>query len=103
MRFKIFLILIIGFFLLIIGDLVYLQVLRGGMYYRLSKNNRIRVVPLEGWRGRIFDRKGVILADNILSYNIVISPQDIEHEADLFAFLSEVLDKDEAYLQKIYK
>jgi len=55
MRIKIIRIVIIGLFLMIALDLIYVQVIRGRHFYHLSTNNRIRIVPLEGWRGRIKD------------------------------------------------
>ena len=94
MRIKILRVIIVGLFAAVILNLFYLQVIRGSYFYNLSKNNRIRVVPLEGWRGKIKDREGVVLADNRLTYNILITPQDIENSDELFAFLSGVLGID---------
>ena len=91
MRIKILRILIIILFIVAVMNLVYVQAIRGNYYYKLSKNNRIRIVPMEGWRGRIFDRNQKILADNQLSYNVMVTPQDIKDSKELFSFLSEVL------------
>ena len=102
MRIKIIRIVIIGLFLLIALDLVYVQVILGKYFYNLSKNNRIRIVPLEGWRGRIEDRNGIILADSRVSYNVMVSPQDIGDQDALFQFLSLVLEIDSKDLAKRY-
>ncbi len=103
MRLKIIRFFIIGLFILIVSDLFYVQVIQGRYFYRLSKNNRIRIVPLEGWRGRIKDRNGKILADNRLAYNVVITPQDIKDVQKLFSFLSKVLGVAKNKLIKIYR
>ena len=62
MRLKIIRIVIFCLLLMLVLELFYVQVIRGRHFYDLSTNNRIRVVPLEGWRGRIIDRNGTVLA-----------------------------------------
>jgi penicillin-binding protein 2 len=103
MRFKI--LRIIVFFLLgmIALNLFYAQIVRGSYYYTLSMRNRIRVVPLEGVRGRILDRKGVTLADNELSFDVAVVPQDIDDDDELFHYLSKVLNVPPAELRKRFK
>ncbi|MBI4433039.1 MAG: penicillin-binding protein 2 [Candidatus Omnitrophica bacterium] len=54
---------------LIAVHLVWMQVVKGSYYRDLSEKNRLRVVYLEGARGRILDRKGNALALNRLSFN----------------------------------
>ena len=91
MRIKI-LRLAVGVPLLIIwSGLFYIQALRGSYFHNLSVNNRIRIVPLEGQRGLIRDSHGVTLADNRLTFDIVVIPQDIRDKELLFNFLSDVL------------
>jgi len=103
MRLKIIRIIIIVLFLMIVAELFYVQIIRGRFYYNLSVNNRIRVVPLEGWRGRIMGRRGEILADNKISYNVMVTPQEIKDMEGLFSFLSAVLGMDQARLTAIYR
>ena len=103
MRLKIIRIGIIGLFLIIVLELFYLQVIQGRYYYALSRNNRIRVVPLEGWRGRILDRNGKVLADNRISFNAAITPQEINgREQELFWFLAAVFNVPQEGLLKKY-
>ncbi len=102
MRLKIIRIVIGGFFLMITIRLFYLQVIQGQHLLRLSVNNRIRVVPLEGWRGQIKDRNGKILADNRLSYDVMITPQEIQGGEAVFVFLSQILGTDRHTLVQIY-
>ncbi|MBF0484116.1 MAG: penicillin-binding protein 2 [Candidatus Omnitrophica bacterium] len=92
MRLKIIRVIIIALFVGVTLHLFYAQVIRGKYYHRLSAYNRIRVVPLDGWRGSIKDRNGVILADNKLSYDLSVTPQDINDVEPLFDFLENVLD-----------
>ena len=102
MRIKILRVIIIGLFVLIAIDLFYVQVIRGKYYHRLSVNNRIRVVSLEGRRGLIKDRNGVILSDNRHAYDVTITPQDVGDSKLLFNFLSNALNVDEDLLIKRY-
>lgn len=105
MRIK-FLRVIITFFLIVLAmDLFYVQVIRGSIYYRQSVNNRIRVVPMPGVRGRIKDCQGIVLAENRLSFNVAVLPQDVREREKLFTYLSRALgiEKDKLlkqYLQK---
>ena len=102
MRIKIIRLIIIGLFILIALGLIYVQAIRGRYYYNLSTNNRIRVVPSEGLRGRIKDRNGKVLADNRISYNVTVTPQAIKDANELFTFLSEVLGVDQQKLLQRY-
>lgn len=91
MRFKTLRIILVVCFLILGLDLIYIQLLKGNYFYDLSVNNRIRVIPLEGQRGKIFDRNGLLLADSRLSFNVVVIPQDIVDYDLLFGYLSQAL------------
>ena len=91
MRLKIIRLSILALFFIIAVDLFYVQVIRGQYFFNLSVNNRIRVVPLPGQRGRIRDTNGIILAGNRLSFNIAVIPQDIKKSDELFSYLSGIL------------
>ena len=103
MRLQIIRVVIIILFIVILGDLFYVQIFKGNLYYRLSTNNRIRVVPLEGWRGRIKDRNGMVLADNTISYDVVVTPQDIAYFDQVFQYISDVLGKNKEKFIKRYR
>ncbi|HLD69632.1 MAG TPA: penicillin-binding protein 2 [Candidatus Omnitrophota bacterium] len=103
MRIKIFRLIVVVLFLLITLDLIYIQLIKGPYFYNLSKNNRIRTVAIEGERGRIFDRHGVVLADNRRAFDVMVVPQGIEDQDELFDFLSKTLEVDKKKLQKVYR
>jgi penicillin-binding protein 2 len=103
MRIKIIRVIITGFFVLIVANLFYVQVIRGGYFFRLSTNNRVRMIPLEAARGRILDRNGEVLADNRVAYNVEVLPyQAGKNFGDLFAAISPILGVDPNALQKTY-
>ncbi len=66
---------------ILVGRLIYLQVLAHEHYITLSDDNRIKILPLPPNRGLIFDRNGLILADNLPSYRLEITPEQV-HDMD---------------------
>lgn len=103
MRLKIFYIIVIILFSAILAGLAYTQIIRGHEYYLLSKNNSVRVVPLEGRRGRILDRNGLAVADNRVSFDVLVSPQEIQDQGRLFNYLSQTLQIRSEKLLKVYQ
>ncbi|HFD80180.1 MAG TPA: penicillin-binding protein 2 [Gammaproteobacteria bacterium] len=74
-------------FAVLVGRLVYLQVVAHEHFITLSDDNRIKILPLPPNRGLIFDRNGLILADNLPSYRLEITREQIH---DLDATLAEL-------------
>jgi penicillin-binding protein 2 len=65
----------IGFaFLIFITRLIYLQVLEHDNWLRQANDNRTETISLAPQRGVIYDRNGIVLAQNVASYNIIITP-----------------------------
>ncbi len=93
MRFIIFRIgIYIGLTILLAG-LFYTQVIQGSYYHALGDKNRIRLIPLEAPRGRVFDRSGKLLATNRPAYDLVATPEDMEPET--VPLLAKLLDLSE--------
>jgi len=63
-------------FSLLIGRLLYLQVIEGDEYRRLSKFNCIRLQYIPPPRGLIYDINGKLLVDNRPSFNLGIVLKD---------------------------
>ena len=78
-------------FLLIIIGLFCNQILRYGYYANLSRNNSIRVIPIEGVRGNIFDRTAQPVVTNRLSFDVAIIYQEIGDRKKLVNLLSDLL------------
>jgi penicillin-binding protein 2 len=62
---------------LLLGRLLWLQVLRYDHYTQLSQGNRVRVEPLPAARGIIYDRRGEVLADNQPTYQLELIPEEV--------------------------
>ena len=69
-----------------------LQILSGSEYARLSESNFIKVRRLPAMRGRIFDRNGVILADNNASYSVNVTPAFVKDADSLVLKLASYLN-----------
>lgn len=66
-----------------------LQILEGAAYKQKALNNSTSSVTIPATRGIIYDRNGYVLARNIASYNITITPA--------------LLPEDEGSLEEIYR
>jgi len=77
--------------LLLSMRLWYLQVVKGPYYRELSEQNRIRTVDLKPTRGLIFDRHGSLLANNVPSFNLYLTVEDIRDRDGLAAALEDLL------------
>jgi len=67
-------------FLVLIGQLWYLQVLEGGRFLDASDKNRIRVRPIAAPRGILFDRHGVPLVDNRPAFTLSFIPRELPRD-----------------------
>ena len=68
-------ILILGF-VIILGRLIELQLVKGSYFKKLAEGNRIRRVPIQAPRGRILARGGEILVGNLeVKKRIVFDPR----------------------------
>lgn len=75
-------------FILLFAALFYTQVVRSGYYSRLSKNNSIRVIPIDGPRGDIFDRNGTLLVTNRLCFDAAVIYQEMKEKGKIVGLLS---------------
>jgi len=67
-----------------------LQVISGKHWRRLAENNRLRRLPLPAPRGRIYDRAGRMLADNLPSYGLLLYPAEAHHLGGTVLFLAHL-------------
>jgi len=95
--FKISLLLVMGLLAL---RLWYLQINEGSYYRDLSENNRTRAVVMEPVRGLIYDRNGVLLANNVPSFGLYVTLEDVKDRKSLIATLVNFVGLDEAAVRK---
>ncbi len=56
-----------------------LQIIQHPYYDTLALGNRIRTLPINPPRGILYDRHGIVLAENIPSYELVINRDDVRN------------------------
>ena len=78
--------------LMVLGRLFVLQINDYEHFTTLSESNRVRIKALPPTRGLIFDRNGVVLANNLPSYRLEIIHEQVGD-------LETVLERLEAYVE----
>ncbi len=91
-RLRILAIILIAWGGIIVVSLWYMQVVKGEGYSRKAARNRIRLVRISPPRGTIFDRNGVVLADNRPSFDVMVNPTEVEDREKLIRSLGDILD-----------
>lgn len=69
----------------------WLQVVRHSAYVTRADNNRISVVPIPPKRGEIFDRNGEILARNVSTWTLEITPAETRNLQQTIEALSKIV------------
>ena len=93
-RIKIISLVIILVFLLIIGKVFYIQVIQYNKLNKYAESLWSRNLPIEGNRGIIYDRNGVVLADNITTTSLVIIPNQVVDKETTAKQISDILGSD---------
>lgn len=81
-----------------------LQVLEHQHYTTLSRDNRVKLQPLPPTRGLIFDRNGVLLAQNLPTHSLEITPErvpDLEQTIQRLAQLMPIDAEDIARFHRL--
>ena len=90
-RIKIVLFVIILLFILIISKVFYIQVISYNKLNKYANSLWSRNLPIEANRGIIYDRNGVILADNLTTTSLVLIPNQIKDKEKTAREISNIL------------
>ena len=99
-RLKILWIVIICGLFVLLGRIAWLQLIEGERYFRISKNSRLRLVPLPCIRGLILDRNGEKLAGNEAFFSVGVVPSNVANVDELIERFDEFLDIDKEIAKK---
>jgi penicillin-binding protein 2 len=80
--------------------LVWLQIIDHAHFVNLSEHNRIRLMELPPTRGLIYDRNGVILAENKPTYHLEIIPEQVEDMEATLTGLGEIVAISESEIER---
>jgi penicillin-binding protein 2 len=89
--------------LVLVWRMAQLQVIEHAHFTTLSRENRVKVVPLPPTRGLIYDRSGVLLAQNRPAYSLEITPEQVGSLDDTLEQLAQVIEIDEEDLERFWK
>src|SRR5690606_29761913 len=100
-------IVMVGFLLLLMSALIYryydLQINHHEIYATQSDRNRIHVQPVPPTRGLIFDRNGLILADNKPIYTLTVVGSESTGLNQTIERLKTIITISEADVTKFYR
>lgn len=99
-RIRLFLVVVIILFFIIIGKVIYIQVFEYEKLSELSSDLWSRNLPIEGNRGIIYDRNYTVLADNITTTSLVLIPNQIKEKDRAVKELSKILGVTEEEMNK---
>ncbi len=91
-RIKIFFLVLVFLFIIIILRVLYIQVIDYKKLKNYADKLWSRNLPIEADRGRILDRNGVVLADNLTTTSLVLIPNQIKNKEKTTIELSRVLN-----------
>ncbi|CAK2726753.1 peptidoglycan DD-transpeptidase MrdA [Vibrio crassostreae] len=77
---------------MLVMNLYNIQINQYQDYKTRSNDNRIKVVPIAPNRGLIYDRNGVLLAENRPVFNLEITPEKINDMDDTLVRLQELIE-----------
>lgn len=96
---------VVCFFVLagVVARVVWLQVSAHEHFTELAEKNRTRSEPIPPTRGLIYDRNGVVLADNTPSFQVELVPEQVKDMEAVLAELRTILGLDEDDIERFRK
>jgi len=76
----------------LVARMYFLQVVQFEQHSTLSENNRVHVQPIPPIRGLIYDRNGLIIADNRPSFSLTVTRERAKDWPEILDTLTEVLE-----------
>ena len=103
-RIKVLFVLMTSIFILIVLKVLWIEVIDYNKLSKLSSSLWSRELPVEADRGKITDRNGVVLADNVTTTSLVLIPNQIKNKKEVTEKLSEILNVSYEDMKKhVYK
>ena len=99
-------IVVVALICVLLARLYYLQVVQYDYHSTLSENNRVHVQPIPPTRGLIFDRNGVVIADNRPSFSLSMTRErsgDWQQVLDVIVEVLQLTPEDRALFEKRMK
>lgn len=94
---------VLAMLLILFNNIYDLEINQFQKYKTSSNSNRIKLLPVAPNRGLIYDRNGVLLAENKPVYSLEIIPEQVDNLEETIISLSELLDISEEKQKKFNK
>lgn len=88
---------------LLVARLIYLQIYHHKYYVELAQKEQTQRIPIEPNRGLIYDRNGVLLAENLPSFTLAIIPDQVDDIDNTIAELQKIIDISQDNIDQFYK
>lgn len=75
------------------GRVFYLNAIKGNYYKEIAQKNSIRSIPIKAPRGKIFDRFGNVLVNNVPSVDVIFIPADLPKNPEEIKNISSEISK----------
>ncbi len=85
------LVIIVACLLVLCGRFFWLQVLHHDEFASRSRQNRVHVRVLPPPRGLVYDRNGVLLADNVPAFRLDVVPEQVDDMSAMLARLGRIV------------
>lgn len=72
--------------------LCYLQIIEQGTYISLSQQNQLTLLPIPPNRGTIYDRNGIVIAENLPVFSLEIIPDKVKDIPKTITELKQFID-----------
>lgn len=83
--------------------LTYLQIFSHSYYNQLSTQNQLEMFAIEPNRGLIYDRNGVLLAENTPIFTLSVIPEYVVNIGETISKLSKIVELSDNNLSQFYK
>jgi penicillin-binding protein 2 len=88
---------------LLIGRMAYLQIVSHKHFTTQAQDNRVKLVPLPPTRGLIYDRNGVLLAENRPVFSMEIIPEQADDLSVTIDALRDIIEIKSTDIERFHK
>lgn len=88
--------------LILVSRFVYLQIISHEHFSTLADDNRINIVAVPPTRGLIYDRNGVLIAQNLPSFSLEIVPEQVKNIDKTLQSLAQLISISDDDISRFY-
>lgn len=89
--------------IVLIARLAFLQIFEHARYITLSNQNQLNLIPIDPTRGLIYDRNGVLLAENLPVFSLDIIPDKVKNIQQTINELKKLIPISDTNLKDFHK